>query len=262
MWQPGDVVVFRLVETPVTAAMVHAINGDPALIQGIPFLANGKITTFAARPYIVVKDTEEVTVLFGPENTACPRWEIESQRYVSQSRTKGQTLRFLYPDKAYDITLMFEAEGEPPWYYDSLFGQAGFQPGWRTDHEVLRNTVQSSSTGGPGTFRGWYVNLQTPFVRRSFGFDTADLTLDIIVRPDRSWYWKDEDELQMAVSKGACSEEYARQIRAAGEEVIDLIESAASPFNGEWTAWVPASNAKIVNIPDGWQSAPVLDLKG
>jgi predicted RNA-binding protein associated with RNAse of E/G family len=85
----------------------------------------------------------------------------------------------------------------------------------------------------------------------------ADLTLDIIVRPDRSWYWKDEDELQLAVSKGACSEDYAKQIRAAGEEVVHLIESAESPFNDEWSSWVPPPNAKIVDTPDGWQHAPV-----
>ena len=258
-WDPGSVVVFRWIETPVTAAMVHAIHGDPALIQGVPFLANGKIVTFGARPYIVVKDLGDLVVLYEPENTPLARWEIEDQRYVPDTgRTKGRSLRLLYPSRSYDVTLMFEGEGEPPWFYDSLFGPTGLQAGWRANHDDLQNSVHNLNKG-PGTFRGWYVNMETPVARRSYGFDTADLTLDVIVRPDRSWYWKDEDELQLAVSKGACSEEFAGQIRAAGEEVVKLIESAASPFDDEWTSWVPGPNMEIEEIPDGWQDASVLD---
>ena len=118
--------------------------------------------------------------------------------------------------------------------------------------------MHSTKTGGPGTFRGWYVNMQTPFIRRPYGFDLADHTLDIIVRPDRSWYWKDEDELAIAVTKGGCSEEYAKQIRDAGEDVVKLIEAGASPFDDEWTSWLPPPGARIEAIPDGWQHATVL----
>jgi hypothetical protein len=156
---------------------------------------------------------------------------------------------------------MFEGEGEPPWFYDSLFGAAGFQPGWRVNHDLLRDTLHSAKAGGPGTFRGWYVNMETPFVRQPYGFDTADQTLDLIVRPDRSWYWKDEDELELAVEKGACTEQYANSIREAGQEVVRLIESRSSPFDDVWTSWQPEARLRIDEIPHGWQDAPVLSLE-
>ena len=44
-------------------------------------------------------------------------------------------------------------------------------------------------------FLGWYVNMQEPFVRTADGFDHRDLQLDIVVKPDRSWRWKDEADL-------------------------------------------------------------------
>jgi hypothetical protein len=54
-----------------------------------------------------------------------------------------------------------------------------------------------------GEFLGWYVNLQRPIVRTALGFDSADLQLDIIIRPDLVTYqWKDEDELAEDVERG------------------------------------------------------------
>ena len=48
-------------------------------------------------------------------------------------------------------------------------------------------------------FAGWYVNLQKPFRRTARGFETMDLMLDLVVEVDRSWWWKDEDELETFV---------------------------------------------------------------
>src|SRR5438046_2771238 len=47
-------------------------------------------------------------------------------------------------------------------------------------------------------FHGWYLNLQTPLRRSSIGFDLWDQVLDVVVRPDRTWSWKDEDEFAEA----------------------------------------------------------------
>ena len=77
-------------------------------------------------------------------------------------------------------------------------------------------TPSSSSARAPGTrcgchgcrraeHWGWYVNLQLPFRRTELGFETMDLVLDLIVDPDGSWRWKeDEDELGPG-SHVACS---------------------------------------------------------
>ncbi|MFJ5116128.1 DUF402 domain-containing protein [Streptomyces sp. NPDC088551] len=43
--------------------------------------------------------------------------------------------------------------------------------------------------------RNWYVNFEHPTRRRRAGFDTFDLTVDLVVTPDLTrWEWKDEDE--------------------------------------------------------------------
>jgi hypothetical protein len=47
-----------------------------------------------------------------------------------------------------------------------------------------------------GEHASWYVNLELPWQRTELGFDSRDHQLDIVVRADRSWQWKDEDELR------------------------------------------------------------------
>ncbi len=63
------------------------------------------------------------------------------------------------------------------------------------------------------TFREWYVNLQEPLLRTERGFETRDQFLDIQVAPDRSWRWKDEDELELAVELGRLTDDQAGAIR-------------------------------------------------
>ena len=62
----------------------------------------------------------------------------------------------------------------------------------------------------------------------------------------------------MALDAGACTTEFASQIRRAGEEVIALIEARKTPFDDEWTGWRPPEGWAIADIPDGWQTAPAL----
>ena len=258
-WQPGDTVVLRYVETPDSARIVHAYMGDPAIIAGVPFLSNGRILTTMARPYRVVADNDSFTALHQPANTTMPRWIIDENRYLPNPQVMlASSLRFFFPGKPYDITLFFETSGEVPWFYDQLFEGEGMTPGWRERRRVAGTDSEPKRNGDPGRFRGWYVNLQSPPRRTSYGIDIADLALDIVVRPDRSWYWKDEDELQMALEAGACTPEFASHIRHAGEEVVDLIKTRQTPFDDEWTAWRPPEGWAIETLPDGWQTAPAL----
>ena len=48
------------------------------------------------------------------------------------------------------------------------------------------------------SFLGWYVNLQAPLRVNGNRFDTTDWALDIVVEPDGTWRWKDEDEFAQA----------------------------------------------------------------
>jgi Protein of unknown function (DUF402) len=67
-----------------------------------------------------------------------------------------------------------------------------------------------------GEHESWYVNLELPWRRTESGFDSRDHQLDIVILRDRSWQWKDEDELCDAVEAGLLTAREADQIRADG----------------------------------------------
>ena len=65
------------------------------------------------------------------------------------------------------------------------------------------------------------------------GVDIVDQDLDVVVRPDLTWQWKDEDEF---AERLAFPEHYwvsdEKAVRAEGERVIRLAEAGAFPFDG------------------------------
>lgn len=95
-----------------------------------------------------------------------------------------------------------------------------------------------------GVFTAWYANLELPFQMWRHnglsGGDTVDWDLDIWIEPDRSWRWKDEDEFteRLAQPEHYWVDDEAR-VRAAGEEVVKLIEAGAFPFDGTWVDFQP-----------------------
>ena len=107
---------------------------------------------------------------------------------------------------------------------------------------------------------GWYVNLEAPFVRTEIGVDTRDDELDVVVRPDLSWYWKDEDDLQDLVDGKVISSEQALLIRRAGEEAIRLVEGREPPFSEQWPEWRPDPAWGPLDLADGWAEVPEATL--
>ncbi|MEU4158641.1 DUF402 domain-containing protein [Actinoplanes sp. NPDC026670] len=110
-----------------------------------------------------------------------------------------------------------------------------------------------------GTFFRWYANLEAPPVlwRRDdlTGLDTTDWDLDVVVEPDRSWRWKDEElfatRLTMPEAYWADDED---RVRRAGKEVIALAEAGAFPFDGTWCDFRPDPSWPALprELPDGW----------
>ncbi len=94
---------------------------------------------------------------------------------------------------------------------------------------------------------GWYVNLQAPLDVNGRFFDTTDWALDIVVGPDGSWRWKDEDDLAEAVALGVFVEHSVTEVRAEGERVI-----AARPWPTGWEDWRPPGEWHPLTLPDGW----------
>lgn len=90
-----------------------------------------------------------------------------------------------------------------------------------------------------GTFTGWYVNLE----RRVHGLDSVDVhdqELDLVVAPDRSWTWKDEESFAAKTGRaGFWTAPEALAIRAEGDRVVAQVERGEFPFDGTWCDYRP-----------------------
>jgi predicted RNA-binding protein associated with RNAse of E/G family len=104
-----------------------------------------------------------------------------------------------------------------------------------------------------GRFSGLYVNLEDPWRETTLGFDSPDHLLDLVVDPDRSWRWKDEDHLAEAVEIGLFSLEQARAFRTEGERAIERIEAWSAPFDEGWENWLPDPAWPLPSLPNGWE---------
>lgn len=101
-------------------------------------------------------------------------------------------------------------------------------------------------------FLCYYINFQEPFRRSHCGVDTLDLDLDIIINPDHSFEWKDEDDYQKAIDHGIISPEWIRGIEDAKPEIFARLEKREYPFNGSWLNWMPDPNWSPPKLPANW----------
>lgn len=109
-----------------------------------------------------------------------------------------------------------------------------------------------------GRFTSWYVNLEERALRWDDGLvagvDVIDQDLDVVVHPDRTWEWKDEDEFAERLT---FPEHYWVRdpiaVRAEGLAVIKRIEAGAFPFDGTWTDFHPDPAWPVPTaLPPGW----------
>jgi hypothetical protein len=114
-----------------------------------------------------------------------------------------------------------------------------------------------------GQFAGWYVNLEERAVRWDdgavAGVDIVDQDLDVVVAPDRSWQWKDEDEFAERLAfPGHYWVRDEAAVRAEGRRVIKRAEAGEFPFDGTWTDFRPDSSwARPAGLPAGWDRPAV-----
>lgn len=181
---------------------------------------------WSARPAIVVQDTAELIACYILPNSLWkkPRSE-KGERVRPADRPKyGWVLR----DATWlDISLLrLSIPGQP---YSVL---------------IFRDTR--------GSLTRWYINLEDPLVHTRLGFDFHDQILDVILTPDlSSWYWEDEDELEEAVAAGLVSSEKEQSLYADGRAVVELLQTGKSIFNG-WTKWRPDPSWPVPVLPAGW----------
>ncbi|HEY7226104.1 MAG TPA: DUF402 domain-containing protein [Micromonosporaceae bacterium] len=108
-----------------------------------------------------------------------------------------------------------------------------------------------------GTFAGWRARLEEPYVRWAdrgcAGVDTADQSLEVAVRPDRSWRLRDEDEFRARTGHPLYwTQAQAVQIRGTAERLTRLAEAAQFPFDGTWCGFRPDASWTVPALPHGY----------
>lgn len=101
-------------------------------------------------------------------------------------------------------------------------------------------------------FQCRYVNIEIPQKRTAVGFETRDLELDVVIRPDLTWYWKDEADYERLTELGYFSPELSNDIRQAGLGAITRLESREEQFNEPWPDWIPDPSWMVPEFPEEW----------
>jgi hypothetical protein len=188
---------------------------------------------WAARPMRVVQDDGDFVALWFPRGT---RWRAPTSRPARPwNGNRGQRLAecaargdWVFRDAEWDVdtlSLMRADDWHALWV------------SWLPSAEHL----------------GWYVNLQEPFRRSRLGFETMDLMLDLIVDTDRTWRWKDEDELAAFVEGDVFDLELCDRIRAEGLRVAACAEHNEPPFCEPWPRWRADPGWEKPELPRGWE---------
>ncbi len=107
------------------------------------------------------------------------------------------------------------------------------------------------SVGG-WSFQGYYVNLQAPLEPTPVGFDTADYLLDIVVKPDLTWAWKDEDEFDEALEHELIPPVLLHAVRAEGRRFTRELEARQWPFGSGLDQWRPEPEWDVPALPENW----------
>ena len=187
---------------------------------------------WAARPMIVAEDRGDFLALWFPKGT---RWKAPTTSPgLPAAEDRGERLcacmasgEWIFRDLEWDVDTLWVLEAEVS-HAVWVSWLDGFEP-W-----------------------GWYVNLQEPFSRTTHSLQTMDLMLDVIVDRDRSWRWKDEDELQALLDWQLIDGAKAAAIRAEAESVLRRLEADKPPFNEPWHDWRPEPAWGLPELPAGW----------
>ena len=101
-------------------------------------------------------------------------------------------------------------------------------------------------------FKNWYVNFQSSIRRVPKGIQLHDYALDLVVRPDLSWSWKDVDEFEELVARGFLTTEQESSIRAEADQMVKTVEIGGPPFCDGWESWRPNERWPVPRLPDDW----------
>lgn len=90
-----------------------------------------------------------------------------------------------------------------------------------------------------GEFLCWYVDFLRPVHSHGSFVDSRDLSLDIVVFPDGSILWKDEDRYAEKINLGLISDEERSNVDRARADAVAAIEHRQFPFDETYLDWRP-----------------------
>jgi hypothetical protein len=163
----------------------------------------------------------------------------------------------LYLQPGSTIVRMGDRDGNPT--RDFLHSKRRIEQMWGINHalHLMRAgddyAVQLYWDEHTWDFRCWYINFQLAFERSRLGFESMDLTLDLVIAPDlRTWEWKDEDEFAQAIEIGWYTGEQLGELKACGEAVLERAKRREPPFDEPWPNWRPDPTWLPLRLPPDW----------
>ena len=187
-----------------------------------------------ARPVTVVDDGTDHIILYSHPGTQTITRGVDNYRSLSLSERIELRSRMLDP------------------------GVGEFKKRTAPDNHVLTLTPHDSwhsvmlFWSSEWQFKIWYVNFQSPLRRVRHGVQLHDYALDIVVRPDMSWSWKDKDEFEELVAGGFFNSDQVVSMRSEAVRMIRTIESVEAPFSDGWEHWRPDPRWPIPQLPNDW----------
>ncbi|HEV2068182.1 MAG TPA: DUF402 domain-containing protein [Acidimicrobiales bacterium] len=187
---------------------------------------------WAARPLVVVEDEPDRLVLWLPAGTVRKVPMTPPIRPDAGERKAGivdllEKCDWVYVDHVWKVSnlwILHPGDWHAVWI------------GWFPGGETL----------------GWYINLQEPFQRTPIGIEAMDMMLDVVVDPDRTWSWKDEDEFDDLLARGIFEERLGEKVRSEARRVIAALEASRPPFDHDWHGWSAPAGWGVPTLPEGW----------
>lgn len=90
-----------------------------------------------------------------------------------------------------------------------------------------------------GHFLGWYIDFQLPPDPTPTGLATKDLVLDLWINPDRTWEWKDQDDLEVAIAEGIVDPRCRAQLDREADEILAELHDRRPPLSEEFSRFEP-----------------------
>jgi predicted RNA-binding protein associated with RNAse of E/G family len=175
---------------------------------------------------------------------SAPGWLLEetSAHVVTAIVPGAQTLQLITPraNVMREVAAGREQTALVPWHTNRVVWLMPFNGAHAVGH---------SWNDARDEFAGYYINLQAPLRRTPIGYDSFDHVLDIVVAPDGSWRWKDEDEFEEAIQLRLFTPNEAADIRAEGERVITRLSNLLPTG---WELWrrPPHWSVSTLRLPE------------